>query len=333
MKFITLTVNPCVDLSYYPEKSLVLGALNRVTQSIKTPGGKGINVTRALISLGERDENNVALYFAGHPERDEISSVFHRLCSGIDFASFSPILYADPDKRMRTCIKIFSPEGEITEINEAGSPISEDDLIRLIGALTDLIALGEPTVLILCGSIPQDVEIPVYNLVINLMKSCGVTCVLDSSGEPLKQGLKASPDLIKPNLEELSALAGRALEDGIEAVEFCKELFHRYDCEVLLTNGGKGAYFIGREGVFQSVPKGDVHSLSTGSVGCGDLFLASFVHSYYALSKGAQSSLESAGARASYMAFSNAKEGGVAIPDFKSGDICLADYVTVYRLE
>ena len=118
-----------------------------------------------------------------------------------------------------------------------------------------------------------------------------------------------------------------------QAVEYCKELFHSYGCEVLLTNGGKGSFFVGREGVVQSVPKGKAHSLSTGSVGCGDLFLASFVHSYFALGEGPSRSLEYASARATYMAFSNAEKGGVTIPDFTGGDLCVSDYVTVYRLE
>lgn len=315
MKFITLTVNPCVDISYYPERAFVSGALNRVPTGVETPGGKGINVSRSLIALGELGLSNTALYFAAHPDRDENSAIFSRLCSGIDFGSFSPILYSDTEKKMRRCIKVHSPDGKVTEINEAGASLDESDVITLIGALTDLTASGEPCVLLLCGSIPQDVELPVYNLVINLMKSCGVTCVLDSSGAALANGIEARPDLIKPNLEELSELAGRPLEYGAEAVEYCKYLFHRYGCEVLLTNGGKGSYFVGREGVFESRVKGSSHSLSTGAVGCGDIFLAAFVQSYFSKKAGALASLDVASSYATFTA-THKEQKGVSIPDF-----------------
>lgn len=42
---LTITMNPSVDISY-PLEHFKLDTVNRVAKTHKTPGGKGLNVTR-----------------------------------------------------------------------------------------------------------------------------------------------------------------------------------------------------------------------------------------------------------------------------------------------
>lgn len=49
---LTLTLNPSVDISY-PLDQFNLDTVNRVSQTSKTAGGKGLNVTRVLSEFGE----------------------------------------------------------------------------------------------------------------------------------------------------------------------------------------------------------------------------------------------------------------------------------------
>ena len=51
---LTLTLNPSVDISY-PLDQFNLDTVNRVSQTSKTAGGKGLNVTRVLSEFGERN--------------------------------------------------------------------------------------------------------------------------------------------------------------------------------------------------------------------------------------------------------------------------------------
>ena len=285
MRYITLTVSPALDVTYKDCSELKVSGTNRVKKGVITAGGKGINLSRALLSLGE--ERVETLFFCNRDSSDGAL-----LCSLLSDMPHTAIPYSDANINTRRCIKHLSDKGVLTEINEECAPIGEGEMMILAEYLADLIAVPEDTVFLLCGSIPQPVEIPVYNLVIKLMKSCGITCVLDSSGIGLSDGLEGRPSLIKPNLEELCALAGRQLDFESGAVEYCSELFHRYGCEVLLTNGGKGALYVGRQGVVRARPIDTPHNLSTGSVGCGDIFLACFVRAYYSQNLSAAKALK-----------------------------------------
>ena len=49
---LTLTLNPSIDISYSLDQ-INLDTVNRVNKTIKTAGGKGLNVTRVLSEYGE----------------------------------------------------------------------------------------------------------------------------------------------------------------------------------------------------------------------------------------------------------------------------------------
>lgn len=288
MKFITLTFNPAIDITYHTSSSFQSGELSRAESTLITPGGKGINVARAL-TREFAHYDTLAMFFAnrGKPFGDMLCGMLDK-----EDIKYTALPYSDPYADTRVCVKVRDKEGVTTEINGKGAFVGEEEVKALVDMLIDIISSGEKIVLLLCGSIPQPVEIHVYYPVIKLMKSCGAICILDSSGYSLKEGIDSFPQLIKPSLRELSELAGRPLDFDTNAVEYCLELFHRTGSEILLTNGGKGAYFVGNEGVFKSVPQ---ECIGKGEcVGCGDAFLASFAISYYKYGKGAKISLDDA---------------------------------------
>ena len=322
MRFITVTLNPCIDKTYRFNKPIVPGKVNRPVTVTATPGGKGINAAEALFELC-RDEYRfrvTPVYFAGGENGKQLcSKIEKRDVMRISEWGYTDTVLPLPEGcETRTCIKLVDPDGMVTEINEPGARLEENSLELLLGALTDMIQPPEKTIVMLCGSIPQGVENNVYNMLISMLKSCGATVVLDCSGEPLKDGIKASPDLIKPNLEELSYIAGRQLDYDTEAVEFSKQLFNRYGCEVLCTNGGKGAFFVGKSGVTY----GYINSVSTGTdsrvpgaVGCGDVFLAAFAYEYFKdRSGGEDAAMKLAVSAGKAAAVGFALSGGVCIP-------------------
>ena len=47
---LSITMNPSVDIAYQI-KDFHLDSVNRVEETYKTPGGKGLNVTRVLSQL------------------------------------------------------------------------------------------------------------------------------------------------------------------------------------------------------------------------------------------------------------------------------------------
>ena len=50
---LSITMNPSVDIAYQNRKDFHLDSVNRVEETYKTPGGKGLNVTRVLSQLNE----------------------------------------------------------------------------------------------------------------------------------------------------------------------------------------------------------------------------------------------------------------------------------------
>ena len=324
MKFITVTLNPCIDKTYVMPDALTPGKLNRPISVTVSPGGKGINAARALFRLVEEPSNKSAralvypVFFAGGNNGKLLVESLKKteMAAYEEHGVLNTVIPLPEGEETRTCVKIKDQNGRITELNEPGAHIDEHSLELLFGAITDLVQSDEKTVALMCGSIPQGVEKNVYNLLIFMLKSCGAITVLDASGEPLREGLRGEPDLIKPNLEELSYLAGRPLDFETEAVEYAEQIFHNHGTEVLLTNGGKGAVFVGKCGtVF-----GETDSLSTGAVGSGDAFLAAFCSAYYStLStcslEDAEKAMRLACSAGYATALAYGKSGRTAIPD------------------
>lgn len=55
------------------------------------------------------------------------------------------------------------------------------------------------------GSSPQGLDKDIYRVLIDMVKKKGKKVILDTSGELLKEGIKACPTMIKPNSEEMES--------------------------------------------------------------------------------------------------------------------------------
>src|SRR5438445_7333865 len=96
--------------------------------------------------------------------------------------------------------------GEQTEINERGPAVSERELELFHDKLLYL-ARGA-AIVVFAGSLPRDVEPDLYAGVIRDLERMNVTTVLDTDGEPLRQGVRAEPDVVSPNVFEAEELVG-----------------------------------------------------------------------------------------------------------------------------
>lgn len=87
--------------------------------------------------------------------------------------------------------------------------------------------------------------------------------------------------MIKPNLDELSTLAGYSIPEDDTSIIKAIDSLDRYGVEIIAVSlGGNGSIVKTPEGVYRvHPPKVDVIN----TIGCGDCYLAGFV---YGLSKG-----------------------------------------------
>lgn len=191
---LTVTMNPSIDTRYTLDH-LVIDDVNRVVPA-KTAGGKGLNVSRVLVQLG--DDVVATGLLGGHSgaylgDLMDADGIAHR---------FTPIA-----GESRTCIALLH-DGNQTELLESGPVVSAEELEAFVGNFTDLVS-GTSCVT-LSGSLPKGVPADTYARLVAIAADAGVPVLLDTSGAALDAALEADvkPTLVKPNLTEINDLLG-----------------------------------------------------------------------------------------------------------------------------
>jgi 1-phosphofructokinase len=276
---VTLTANPSLDRTIELPGALARGDVQRAVAAHQEPGGKGVNVSRALTVSAVP---TVAV-LPGDPE--------DAVLAGLRAAQV-PYRNLPIGRPLRSNITLTEPDGTTTKLNEPGPTLDELQQDQLIGLLLE--ACGDRNRpaewVVLAGSLPPGVPVDFYARVTRCLRgefgAAAPKVAVDSSGAPLEAavagGRDAAPDLIKPNAEELAELAGyadfadwRAFEaDPLLAVRAARALLDGGVGAVLATLGAKGAVLVTAEGQWRAV-HAPVTARST--VGAGDSSLAGYL--------------------------------------------------------
>ncbi|WGD37757.1 1-phosphofructokinase family hexose kinase [Lysinibacter sp. HNR] len=269
---ITLTPNPSLDRTFELGGALARGRVQRTISSHQEPGGKGINITRALSAV---DGNSIAL-FPGD-KTDPLVRMLHQ--AGIRHGTV-PL-----GEAIRNNITITEPDGTTTKLNEPGPTLSAIQQRELVTLVLDT-ARGARW-MVLAGSLPPGVPHDFYATIITKIRErYGAEAPLiavDSSGEPLARAVAASPDLIKPNAEELAELVS-VKSDNLEAdpetvTALARNLVSRGVGAVLATLGSQGAILVTGDGSWHATTPPIV---ARSTVGAGDSALAGYLLSHVA---------------------------------------------------
>ena len=276
---VTLTANPSLDRTVALPGPLLRGEVQRAISVRQESGGKGVNVSRALVASGLK---TVAVLPGA--EADPVLTGLRE--TDVPFAAL-PI-----DEPLRSNVALTEPGGVTTKINEPGPALSEEQQEALISLLLDH-ARGAAWV-VLAGSLPPGVPADFYATVTRRLRSlfdgeAAPRVAVDSSGEPLAAAVSGDtsgkPDLLKPNAEELVELAAAAgfatnksaeeLEADPEAAAAAASAVVRSGVgAVLATLGSKGAVLVTADGAWLATHP-PVTAVST--VGAGDSSLAGYL--------------------------------------------------------
>jgi 1-phosphofructokinase/tagatose 6-phosphate kinase len=109
----------------------------------------------------------------------------------------------------------------------------------------------------------------------------GVVTVVDAEGEPMRQAVRAEPDVISPNVNEAEELVGHEFNDEEDRVAAVGEMVALGAREAIMTlpDGCIASLLVDGERVLHRVwiePREAV-----AAVGAGDAFLAGFVAARY----------------------------------------------------
>lgn len=258
---VTVTPNPSVDRTIAVD-ALVRGAVHRATSSRQDPGGKGLNVSRALALNGS--QTVAVLPIGGH---------YGQMMLDLLDTSNVPTRPVRIAGSIRANIAIVEPDGATTKINEPGPVLSASDCAALVRETGN--ALGGSTGWVVgCGSLPPGVSDDFYGELIGHARSWGAKTVIDSSGAAMAAAMAAKPDLIKPNRIELAEVVGRDLPTLGAVVDAARDVVAGGIEQVLVSLGRDGAVLVTEDGVWCATARAGV-PMST--VGAGDALLAGYL--------------------------------------------------------
>jgi 1-phosphofructokinase/tagatose 6-phosphate kinase len=263
---LTVTLNAALDRTVAVPR-IRLGRRHRAVEARRAPGGKGVNVARALHCLGEPV---VATGLAGGATGMRIRDLLSAECVLHDFT--------DVVGESRTNIAIVDPtSGEQTEINERGPEVSAEEVERFVERLTYL-ARGA-SYCVIAGSLPPGAPVDLYARLIAGLAEQDVPVVLDSDGEPMRAGLRANPSVVAPNVAEAEEAVGYEFGDA-EALDMgLASLLEMGAGEALVTTPG-GCVALAGSGSHRRRYEATIEPLEPiAAVGSGDAFLAGLVSS------------------------------------------------------
>ena len=260
----TVTFNPAIDYVLKVDGTMRLGALNRTAAEDFQFGGKGINVSCMLKTLGQA---SVALGFVA-------GFTGQALEQGLQQQGLQTELIHVQQGMTRINVKI--KDQEETEINGMGPRITPEDMDRLYARL-DRLQAGDT--LILSGSIPGCLSQDTYEKLLARFRGKDLRIVVDATKELLVNVLKYNPFLIKPNNHELGEIFGTVPVTDEEILSCARRLQDMGARNVLVSLAGNGALLLDETGISHRIgcPRGTV----VNSVGAGDSMVAGFLAGYF----------------------------------------------------
>jgi 1-phosphofructokinase/tagatose 6-phosphate kinase len=265
---ITVTLNAALDKTLEVPNFRV-GRRHRSVEQTTMPGGKGVNIARALKRLGAPV---IATGLAGGATGNMI----------VDALNEEAILngFVRIREESRTNTAVLDPTtGVHTEINERGPAVSAHDLELFRDKLLYL-AKGA-SMCVFAGSLPRGVPPDVYAGLIRELKKQNVTTIVDTEGEPLRLAARAEPDIVSPNELEAEELVGHEFNDSGDRAEAVVEMTRLGPAEAIMTVSD-GCYAYVSDGGNQALYRVRVEEQEARStIGSGDAFLAGYIAGRY----------------------------------------------------
>lgn len=273
MKFLCVCLAPAIDatvrLNAWPKDGCVIkNALDTFA-----PGGKTINVARWL---AKRAAESVTIDDCQLTSAGGVGCGVPVVCTGLlgedNAVMFEKELkqYGIEDRFVRVhgatrVNEMFVTSEGSFKVNRPAFPgVGNAD--ALVVEVLRRLGIGRGDVAIISGSLPAGWPSDTYRVMVEKAKAMGATVVLDASGAALTEGVKALPDVIKPNAEECEALIGFQPKTP-EEFKRATEALRKWAEYPIISDGGAGCWF---NGEFVAAP--EVEVLDT--TAAGDTLLA-----------------------------------------------------------
>lgn len=262
-KILTLTVNPALDRIFTVDR-LVFEDRAYIESTAEMAGGRGINAARVLESFGLEA---IAVTTSGRETGRRMEELLQQDTFQKDVVKIR--------NAIRTNLTISDRQGLSLKLNEVGPSISKLEQKRIIKAVE--MRLPECSWLMLCGSLPPDMDFHFYTKLIELASKHNVETLLDTDGDPLLHAMEAQPTIVKPNQSEAERVLNTALITRSQLIDAVKKIKSLGPKSVVLSLGSRGVIAdTSSEGILEVMPP-PIDAVSP--IGAGDAMAAAIVWS------------------------------------------------------
>jgi 6-phosphofructokinase 2 len=261
---VTITLNPALDKSAKVDR-LVPDRKLPASDVVHEPGGGGINVSRALKKLGC---SSFAVYMKG----GHVGKYFYDL---LDEEEVEQRPIEIEDIMRENLLIVESSTDRHYRFGMKGAKVSEQEARKCISALKDFDP--KPEIIVASGSLPPGLPDDFFGELALIAHSLDAKFILDTSGAALKKGVKNGVFLLKPNLGELSSLAGVEYVEMDMVEKLAKDLIDQGRTQVVAVSLGGGGALLVTKDMTEHIPTPTVHKKSV--VGAGDSMVAGMAFS------------------------------------------------------
>ena len=260
MRIATVTLNPAIDQTVRVD-GFQTNTVNRGQTMHFDAGGKGVNVASFLADDGHA---TAVTGFLGQENADIFEQLFARKRIDDRFVRIPG--------RTRIGVKIVDEaKQQTTDINMPGLHPSPEAMNTLLETIERLAASYDWFAL--SGNLPPGVPTTIYATIISQLKRHGKQVVLDTSGQALREGVRAGPTVVKPNVDELQHLTGQLLPDEAAIEQAARQLLGDIRL-VVISMGERGALFVDAATTLIATPP---PVLVKSTVGAGDAMVAGLI--------------------------------------------------------
>jgi 1-phosphofructokinase family hexose kinase len=255
---VTVTLNTSIDRTLFI-KDFSWNQTIRASQNVLGMGGKAADASWVL---GELGYHNTAMGFAAGDTGKLMEKMLKARGCETDF------VWAGGETRTNIVVISEQGKGQSTLVSD-GLEIRSDDVARFRGKFTA--TLKKSNCLLIGGSIPHGLDASLYTELVSEAREAGLPVVFDASGAGLKAGMEGRPTIAKPNVDEISDLAGERVSSLEDAYRVGTEVYKKYGTMLVITLGGDGALALLGDRSYR-IPVLKIEVVST--AGAGDAVLA-----------------------------------------------------------
>ena len=225
---------PCIQ-RILEFKTVEKGLVNRASRVTIGIGGKGANTSRMVSQLGGRSK---LIGFAGGVNGRLLEELLAQ-----EGVAFRHVDVVGETRICQTLVEAGNPE--TTELVEEMLPITPSEWQAMISLFQSLDLSG--SVVTISGKLPAGAPVDAYAQIAEM--AVGSRVILDAPGDPLLLALEYKPFMVKINDAELLQTVG-----GDDFLAACRELIGRGAQSVLITRGGRSAFFVNKSQSFKIFP-------------------------------------------------------------------------------